>query len=509
MLGRRPPAHRGVRRLHRHRGRRLRISDTLEWTGTQWQLRVVAQSPPALSHATLVYDRLRRQSFLFGGDTGVMPNDRVWVYDGTTWRDDSASTTRPPARDDAMMAEDESHGLVMFGGRAGNQQAFGDTWLWTGDQWEQRQFTTAPAARSAGAMARSSGDSVLLFGGMANDGTLLGDTGVLGQAWTQRSPGLSPSPRLNHAMASDPRTDRVYLFGGYAGGQLLGDMWVYDNRAPFPTWQMITGGNAPPARDIHGLACDHRRGKLVLFGGRGVGGVLLGDTWEFDLATLQWSQANPTLPPAARTNHALVFDALRGRTVLLGGYDNTFRNDIHEWDGVRWAERAPQTLSIVGTENFAAAFDGYTSRIGMFGGYSGVIGQVSDTTYEVHEHLGKSALGQAHPIDLTITDSPAVGVYSSPLGVSIPSTGGVAVLLLDVGLAAQPLFTLGPPLLCSQQALFVQGVLQFPISGNPATIALPLPPVVAGWTISFQAGSLRNTGCLDLTDSWFVRVRSF
>ena len=51
--------------------------------------------------------------------------------------------------------------------------------------------------------------------------------------------------------------------------------------------------------------------------------------------TMLWSQKSPALSPPARrmVEHAMVFDATRGRTVLYGGFDGAGGlADTWEWD---------------------------------------------------------------------------------------------------------------------------------------------------------------------------------
>jgi len=65
-------------------------------------------------------------------------------------------------------------------------------------------------------------------------------------------------------------------------GQLGGieDRWEWDGSA----WiERTPAGRKPPARCKHALAYDSARGRLVLFGGFGVSGEPLQDTWEWDL----------------------------------------------------------------------------------------------------------------------------------------------------------------------------------------------------------------------------------
>lgn len=493
----------------------LTIADLHEWDGTQWVTIVPPSGPSARSGGTLIYDRLRRQCVLFGGDTApFQTSDEVWSWNGATWTDLSASMTRPPELNDAMLAEIEANGSLLFGGRDANNVPSMATWLWDGDVWTDLSANGTAGARSAGAMTRQAPDSVLLFGGMDANGNVFGDTWRFSAAggWQQRFPVQSPSARLNHAMATDVAGgNTVWLFGGSTGANFHGDLWYFSSTFGIDLWTQV-GAPGPSPRDIHAMTCDERRRKLVLFGGRDASLPALADTWEFDLVSQTWTLASPLVQPPARINHALVFDPLRSRSVLLGGYSpytGAYLDDVWEWDGVQWQQVQPATRSIRGSENPAACYDRYTSRIVTFGGQLAAGGPMSDRTFELQGHVDRAALGQVHPIDLRVTGWPVVGTLQAPLRVEMPSTAGVSALFVGIDPAPQPYAIVSLPPFCSTQALYVPGLASFLAIGNPGVVTLNLPPIAAGARLTFQGASLEVGNCVNVTDAWLVRVRSF
>jgi hypothetical protein len=48
-----------------------------------------------------------------------------------------------------------------------------------------------------------------------------------GHTWSQLSPSTSPAARNGAAMAFDPATGQVVLFGGFNGTTSLGDTWRF------------------------------------------------------------------------------------------------------------------------------------------------------------------------------------------------------------------------------------------------------------------------------------------
>jgi hypothetical protein len=98
------------------------------------------------------------------------------------------------------------------------------------------------------------------------------------------------------------------------------------------------------------MAFDEATGKVLLFGGYETyyptGSSLayarqLGDTWSWD--GTRWSAEQSTASPAARTDAAMAYDAVRRVVVLHGGQGVTsgFVNDTWTWNGTRWILMSP------------------------------------------------------------------------------------------------------------------------------------------------------------------------
>jgi hypothetical protein len=104
--------------------------------------------------------------------------------------------------------------------------------------------------------------------------------------------------------------------------------------APQP--QATPGGQAltPPARWDAAIAYDGAHDVLVLFGGTGVGGAALTDTWTFD--GRRWSRQPSSDSPSAARSGAMTFDGASGRVVLFAGSGQTWT-----WDGQRWTHEHP------------------------------------------------------------------------------------------------------------------------------------------------------------------------
>jgi uncharacterized protein (TIGR03437 family) len=279
------------------------------------------------------------------------------------WTEQSPQTS-PPVRTAFAMAYDSGHGKVVLFGGAGSTMVdlnLGDTWVWDGSTWTQESPMTSPPAENSHAMAYDSlHGQVVLFG---RDGLWLWD----GSNWTQPSPKTSPGPRFGCAMAYDSKRMQVVLFGGQdeITNQYLGDTWVWDGF----NWSQISPANSPRPRAQHTLAYDSANQQVVLFGGTGnfQNHVAANDTWTWDGSN--WTEQFPTSIPPLRYAHAMVYDSAQSHSVMFGGFDEQLNSydDTWVWDGSNWTEELPQT-SPPSRAYHSMAYDSAHGLAVLFGG---------------------------------------------------------------------------------------------------------------------------------------------
>ena len=124
-------------------------------------------------------------------------------------------------------------------------------------------------------------------------------------------------------MVFDAGRQRIVLFGGSVDGRLgeaqsLGDTWEWDGSR----WaHQIVPGQGPGARDGHGMVWDSIRERIVVAGGFIRGTTILNPipatgTWEYDGQA--W-RAGGGRPPTTRGLIDMVHDRARGRTVYFDG----------------------------------------------------------------------------------------------------------------------------------------------------------------------------------------------
>lgn len=360
------------------------------------------EEPEPRYRSAMVYDRARGEWVMFGGQTGAVGTDDLWIHDGRRWsrrvRGDVTTTPWPsPRREHALVYDSERQVVLLYGGESPSLTALDDTWAWDGDTWSH-VIVSGPGPRVGHAMAydRASG-LVVLHGGYADNRVMAGGETWLwdGHHWAHDH-ARGPDPRARASMTYDPITESVLMFGGEREGQspALDELWSRDSSG----WHMLsTGQGSPTPRVSAGLVSVPALQGVLLFGGRtdnngaingpsfddvhlwreGVwwrwgnlplgsrgelavaeadvdGGVLVfggrtspesdlhGDTWRIEAADwVRWPSAQPW--PPRRKRHAAAYLPDRGRWLIAGGVvraDDQVLSDAWSWDGHSWAREA-------------------------------------------------------------------------------------------------------------------------------------------------------------------------
>ncbi len=342
-------------------------NDTWHWDGQAWSQSSTTTRPSARYGASAVYDLARSRVLLFGGWNGSSYLNDTWVYDGQAWYE-LMPGVRPGGRHFPGLAWDARRGVaVLYGGERGGNWA--DTWEWNGNVWQERAQTSPPGGRYSPAMTYDPAiQATLMFGG--NRGGALQDTWSWdGTTWAQQSPTAQPSPRYHSAMVDDPLRRQVVLYGGYTGSSSLGDTWVWDGGSRSWTQRTVSG---PGARHGHSMVFDARRGKAVLVGGERnpAPGVSLSDVWEWDGSA--WTKAHDTVP-TGRWACRMAYEPSTDQVMLFGGAVNTTNSvplgDTWLWNGTTWRE-APVTTSPPARAYHGLAHDPVRRRTVLFGGWN-------------------------------------------------------------------------------------------------------------------------------------------
>jgi hypothetical protein len=160
-------------------------------------------------------------------------------------------------------------------------------------------------------------------------------------------PALAPSGRVNAQLVYDDATNALLLFSGqdYTGAAPLTDTWTWNGS----TWTRLHPAHSPGPLESAAMAYDPTTQQVVLFGGisnANTGGTpILGDTWTWNGS--DWTQQHPASSPPARMLASLAYDGASGQLVLFGGQDATGSgvalNDTWIWTGSNWVQQHPRT----------------------------------------------------------------------------------------------------------------------------------------------------------------------
>lgn len=342
------------------------------------------------------FDTNRGRLVTFGGWPAVGNALFTYEWDGVRWL--RAATLGPPIREGHAMTFDAGTGeVILFGGSPPGGLGFSpppldDTWSWDGTSWTQLA-DGGPAGRERHAMAYDTArGEIVLFGGLHSDNEnfiVFGDTWVWdGATWTQVS-STGPSPRYDVAMAYDEERERVVLYGGADGSDMLGDTWEWDGQ----TWvQVSTVG--PPCRASHMMTYDADRQRTVVFGGAApcVNFPFIADqqdTWEWDGVT--WQQV-ANFGPFKRRGGAMVYDSVNHVSLLFAGWPAAYfpqgnggsplateltLSDLWAWDGSSWTQLSGNYPR--GRYGHEMAYDAARGVSVFFGGRVDIAGYESET----------------------------------------------------------------------------------------------------------------------------------
>lgn len=192
----------------------------------------------------------------------------------------------------------------------------------------------------------------LLFGGLTSGGVRNDTLEWDGVGWTRRTPSVIPDPRYSAAIAYDSVRRRVIMFGG-AKAQSPNGFVITDNRVwewNGSDWKVLPTQGTPSARASMAIASQPTTGEIWMFGGANESAAF-DELYRFD--GLRWTLVPKTAGqpwPSARTNAAMAFDAASQKYLLFGGFDKVSFSargvpdvdkvfvDTWTWDGTRWEQ---------------------------------------------------------------------------------------------------------------------------------------------------------------------------
>jgi hypothetical protein len=159
------------------------VADTWAWNGTNWLQLHPLHHPSARLGVALAFNPEQHQLLLYGGfyvDNPLLDGNfkDTWSFNGSDWTQLSTAH-EPSARDSTAVSYDPVRKqIVLFGGDVGGYgvSVVGETWVWTGSDWQRLKLRTQPKPRGFNSMAYDPAfQQMLLFGGFLGESVLLGE----------------------------------------------------------------------------------------------------------------------------------------------------------------------------------------------------------------------------------------------------------------------------------------------------------------------------------------------
>lgn len=246
-----------------------------------------------------------------------------------------------------MSYDVESKRVVLYGGLSGGdasnpQIAYKfDTWAYNPDNnsWEKFETTssTRPWACITDAAYDSESDKIVSFGGYKAENDLNGDeTWIFDYntgKWTKATPSTKPHMRQAHRMVYDSESDVIVLFGGRCfdyldSGEIevFNDTWIFDTNTKI--WTQQDPVIAPAGRTDFGFAYDSESDRCILFGG--VSSDQRSDTWAYDVNTDSWENMDPSTHPIKKEQLGMTYDSESDKIIMHGGISSSLSSSGQE-----------------------------------------------------------------------------------------------------------------------------------------------------------------------------------
>lgn len=338
---------------------------TLSGTPTWSQLWTAGTPSPYDARNDLFFDALRDRLLEVGAD------GNVWALsmDATPTWTSIANPPLPTGMHNPQIVHDAERDRLLWFGSATWTTATNDTWAFRLETatWQQvHPGGPIPARAMHSAVAAPPWDALVVFGGSSNSTIRLPMTGF-GPSVEVAADGPKPAARRGHAAIYDPVRQRMIVFGGNDGTQLLNDAHALSIGAN-PTWSpLFTQNSPPPVRELAHAIYDPVRDRMVMLGGA-AGSTIYRDVLALSLGpTPTWSQLAPGTALPALGYSDLVYDSQRDRLIAI----TQIGPDTRTWwmpagGPYTWTEFG---VPVSAMRNFAAAYDPAGDRVLLHGGY--------------------------------------------------------------------------------------------------------------------------------------------
>ncbi|MGB0592516.1 MAG: Kelch repeat-containing protein [Myxococcota bacterium] len=406
--------------------------DTWEWDGLNWTERTFSgPTPPARAWHQMAYDSKRGVTVLFGGSAETIEHsdgddtvrltifEDLWEYDGESW------VERDVAPDPETLCEEVGgfwYECAIWQSCCGAytcesylNDEYGNCCDWGesppectagcicpyGEVWDRligcRPTDTCndpgvrrPRGRETGAMAYDPERGVIVMtGGFGKDSDLNDHWEWDGTTWIEGPEPLGQGGEglFDHDLVYDPIRQSLVMFLGldllrYEAGDLEG---LEEGELAWISEPVSDGaGSTDPSDFMHAeMIYDARRDRLVFYTGDKLG------EWDRERLSERPTVLDEDLSPSTRIGHAMVYDPVRGQTLMCGGdvysfasVPNYTSSATWGWDGGRW-EKLANASGIMEPSGLTLSFDTHLGRVlaGAHDSSSGLLGVWEPTYY--------------------------------------------------------------------------------------------------------------------------------
>ncbi|MDH4271827.1 MAG: hypothetical protein OEW18_07605 [Candidatus Aminicenantes bacterium] len=291
-----------------------------------------AERPAGLGYHAMAYDADSKRVILFGGQTGdpeTSISAETWAYDPLKNRWQKMEPTASPQATSAQaMAYDRESDRVILHGGGGlydkdrlEEFVLRQTWAYDFNSNAWTKMSDGPPRIGHRMAYDAESDRIVMFsGGCFRDGRFrdVQETWTYdfnSDAWTEMKPARSPAARHYHGLAYDKDTDRVILWGGFIGKDILDtSVWTYDFNNN--EWLEITQENVPDVCWYKTLTYDEVSKGILTYGGGDDGS---NETWAYDVRENSWTKLKPEINPGKISRMPMVYVPDAKRMVLFGG----------------------------------------------------------------------------------------------------------------------------------------------------------------------------------------------
>jgi len=313
------------------------------FVGCTQRMNRMVERPAGRGYHAMAYDRESKRVILYGGQTGnisehpeIFTSSETWAFDlaRNRWQMMSPESSPPAMSAHAMAYDSESDRVILHGGggifemERLEDYVLNQTWAYDFNNNKWMRMSDGPPRLGHRMAYDAESDRIVMFSGACfRDGRFqdVQETWVYdfnSDTWTEMKPDRSPAARHYYGLVYDTESDRVILWGGFIGKDVLDTkIWTYDFNTN--TWLERTNTrlelipeSGPDPRWYQAMAYDEASDKIIVYGGADMGSD---EMWAYGPSGNGWTKLRPSINPGKISRMPMVYVPDAGKLVLFGG----------------------------------------------------------------------------------------------------------------------------------------------------------------------------------------------